>query len=299
MKAITTQNPIDRIVTIVLDAVQSPNTRRAYGHALRDFMGWFATSGEGKLSKRVVRAYIAHLRDTSTSAQSINLRLAAIKRLVYEAADNQALSLTTAAAIGRVERIKCEGQRMGRWLSKEEVQAIMNRPPHDLKDLRDKAVLSVLFGAGLRRAVCAVLQFDNIRMINARWVLVDITGKGNKIRSVPIAAWTKWAIDEWAAAAGISDGYIFRSLRRGGHITENSMGAQAIYDMLVDLGIPCAPHDARRTMAQLAHLGGCAIEQIQLTLGHSSITTTQKYLSVKQNLTDAPCDHLGLSFSGD
>ena len=86
---------------------------------------------------------------------------------------------------------------------------------------------------------------------------------------------------------------------QGGHITTNSMGDQAIYDMLIDLGIPCAPHDARRTMAQLAHLGGCAIEQIQLTLGHSSITTTQRYLGVKQNLTDAPADHLGLSFAGN
>lgn len=295
MKTITVQNQIEKIVTIVLDAVQSPNTRRAYGHALRDFMEWFATSGENKLSKRVVRAYIAYLRENGTGAQSINLRLAAIKKLVSEAADNDALSPTSAAAISRVERIKCEGQRIGHWLTKDEVQTILNRPTYNLKDLRDKAVLSVLFGAGLRRSECAGLRFENICMINARWVLTDITGKGNKIRSVPIAAWTKLAIDLWVSAAGISDGYIFRALRRGGHITEHSMGPQAIYDLLIDLEIPCAPHDARRTMAQLAHLGGCAIEQIQLTLGHSSITTTQRYLGMKQNLIDAPCDHLGIS----
>jgi site-specific recombinase XerD len=296
MKVITRIDPLERIRKMVLDAVQSENTRRAYKAALRDFMLWYANSGEQKLSKRIIRAYIAYLRNIGISAQSINIRLADIKKLCTEAADNQVLSPTIAAAISRVERIKCEGVRMGHWLSKEEVQTILNRPPRNIKDLRDRAVLSVLFGAGLRRSECATLKFENIQLVNARWVLVNITGKGNKTRSVPIAAWTKLAIDQWAEAASISDGFVFRALRRGGHVTINSMGSQAIYDMLVDWGIPCAPHDARRTMAQLAHLGGCAIEQIQITLGHSSIKTTERYLGVKQNIVDAPADHLGLSF---
>ncbi len=55
-----------------------------------------------------------------------------------------------------------------------------------------------------------------------------------------------------------------------------------------------APHDLRRTFAKLAHKGGSPIDQIQLSLGHDSIQTTEKYLGVEQDLTDAPCDHLGL-----
>ncbi len=58
-----------------------------------------------------------------------------------------------------------------------------------------------------------------------------------------------------------------------------------------------APHDLRRTFAKLAHKGGSPIDQIQLSLGHDSIQTTEKYLGVEQNLTDAPCDHLGLRIS--
>ena len=55
-----------------------------------------------------------------------------------------------------------------------------------------------------------------------------------------------------------------------------------------------APHDLRRTFAKLAHQGRSPVEQIQLSLGHESILTTERYLGVRQSLTDAPCDHLGI-----
>jgi integrase len=55
-----------------------------------------------------------------------------------------------------------------------------------------------------------------------------------------------------------------------------------------------APHDLRRSFAKLAYKGGSGLDQIQLSLGHGSIQTTERYLGVEQDLTDAPCDHLGL-----
>jgi site-specific recombinase XerD len=50
----------------------------------------------------------------------------------------------------------------------------------------------------------------------------------------------------------------------------------------------------RRTYAKLAHKGGAALEQIQLSLGHASVQTTERYQGVQQDLSDAPCDRLGL-----
>jgi integrase len=61
------------------------------------------------------------------------------------------------------------------------------------------------------------------------------------------------------------------------------------------LGIEIAPHDLRRTFAKLAYKGGAGLDQIQLSLGHASIKTTEKYLGVEQNLHDAPCDKIGLN----
>ncbi|MCX5990847.1 MAG: tyrosine-type recombinase/integrase [Chloroflexi bacterium] len=75
----------------------------------------------------------------------------------------------------------------------------------------------------------------------------------------------------------------------------DSLTDQAIADVVTTYapkGI--AAHDLRRTFAKLAHKGNAGLNQIQMSLGHSSIQTTERYLGVSQNLTDAPCDHLGL-----
>jgi len=69
--------------------------------------------------------------------------------------------------------------------------------------------------------------------------------------------------------------------------------AQVVHDVVKEYG-QLAAHDLRLTFAMLAHKGGVGLNQIQLSLGHASIKTTERYLSVTQNLTDAPCDHLGL-----
>jgi len=63
------------------------------------------------------------------------------------------------------------------------------------------------------------------------------------------------------------------------------------------LGLSVAAHDLRRTYAKLAHKGGAGLDQIQLSLGHASIRTTERYLGVEQDLTDAPGDRLGLKLN--
>jgi integrase len=110
--------------------------------------------------------------------------------------------------------------------------------------------------------------------------------------------WTKVDIDTWLTSAGITTGRIFCAVNKGGSILHQSITAQSIFLILVDygqlMGLRFAPHDARRRFAKLAHRGRAALEQIQLTLGHASIQTTERYLGVRQDLSDAPCDHLGL-----
>jgi integrase len=111
-------------------------------------------------------------------------------------------------------------------------------------------------------------------------------------------AWTKAALDAWTAAAGVTAGLVFRSIRRGGHLDGANMTPQAIADIVrlysAQVGTPIAAHDLRRTFAKLAHKGSGKLDQIQLSLGHASIKTTERYLGITQDLQDAPCDHLGL-----
>ena len=168
-----------------------------------------------------------------------------------------------------------------------------------LKGLRDRAILALMIGAGLRRSEVSNLTFDHIQQREGRWVIVDLVGKGNRVRTVPMPSWAKYAMDEWTQTANIESGNVFCSINKGDNISGDSITPQAVHDVVKQysdsLGIEIAPHDLRRTFAKLAHKGGSGLDQIQLSLGHASIKTTEKYLGVEQNLHDAPCDRLGLS----
>jgi integrase len=92
-------------------------------------------------------------------------------------------------------------------------------------------------------------------------VLVDLIGKRNKVRSVPMPSWAKQAIDEYASASGVVEGIVFRPINKGGRISGERMTEQAVYNLVthyaISLGISnVAPHDLRRTFAKLAHKGG-------------------------------------------
>ena len=114
--------------------------------------------------------------------------------------------------------------------------------------------------------------------------------------------WAKAAVDEWLHAAGFSAGAVLGTVNKGGRITGQGMSAQSIYEVVEaygrKLGVSVAPHDVRRTFAKLAHRGRAPLEEIQISLGHASIQTTERYLGVEQDLTDAPCDHLGIRVRG-
>lgn len=287
-------------IQMVLDGLPSENSRRAYERALIDFFLWHKGVGRPQLNKAVVQHYAAELRDAGMAASSINQRLSAIRKLALEAADNGALDPQVANGIRGVKGTRREGRRTGNWLTREEAQTWLSAPDmRKMRGRRDRALLAVLIGCGLRRAEAASLTFDHVQQREGRWVLVDLIGKRDKIRSVPMPNWTKAAIDEWSKAASMYEGLVLRAVNKGDRVVGSGITPQAIYNIIVgyaeelkNKGV--APHDLRRTFAKLAHKGGAAIDQIQLSLGHESIQTTEEYLGIEQDLTDAPCDHLGL-----
>ena len=261
---------------------------------------WYQTDNRTGFSKATVQAHVTALRSAGVSASSINQRITAIRKLAVELADNGIVSESVAQAIGRVEGVRKEGQRLGNWLTQEQAQALLGLPNvSTVKGLRDRAILAVLLGCGLRREECAGLRVAHIQQREGRWVIVDLVGKRSKTRSVPMPSWAKYAIDSYMVAGAIVDGVLFRSMRRGDKLQGEGMTAQAIFDVVksyaAQLGIAqLAPHDLRRTFAKLAHKGNSRLEQIQLSLGHSSVQTTERYIGVQQDLSSAPCDALGL-----
>ena len=98
-------------------------------------------------------------------------------------------------------------------------------------------------------------------------------------------SWAKAAIDQWASSAEISSGPVFRGVNKGDRLSGESLTSQGVW-RCVEKYSDVAPHDLRRTYAKLAHKGGAKLDQIQLSLGHASLTTTERYLGVHQDLHD-------------
>ena len=289
----------ETVQRLVLDGLSSPHTRRAYEQALEEVLLWLAADPTLSLNSATVLKHRAELQLKGLSASSINVRMAAIRKLAAEAADDGLLAPDTAAAILRVKGAKRGGVRVGCWLTRQQSEALLRAPDvASTRGVRDQAILGVLLGAGLRREEVASLTFEHLQKREDRWVIADLEGKYRRIRTVPIPDWTERMIARWAAIADLRHGRIFRRLDQKGRVRSPHLSAQAIFTILKsyaeNLGLSVSPHDMRRTYAHLAHDGRAPLEQIQLSLGHSSIVTTEIYLGVRQNLRDAPCDHLGL-----
>jgi site-specific recombinase XerD len=288
-----------RIRALVLDSVSSPHSKRAYARALDEFWTWRRESAPGGgFTRETVQQYRTWLESRNLAPSSRNLHLTAIRKLAREAAANGLVPHETAAGILGVKGARQKGARLGVWLTLEQAHALLRAPAGEgLRAKRDRALLALLVGCGLRRSELAALTADRIEQREGRWVLVNLEGKGNRVRSVPMPAWAKVLVDDWTAGAGIFEGRLFRAISQKGEVAD-SLTAQAVYLIVKgyaeQIGISVAPHDLRRTFAKLAHRGRSPVEQIQLSLGHESILTTERYLGVRQSLTDAPCDHLGI-----
>lgn len=290
---------LEQLKQLVTDSLTSLNSRVAYDKALTDFLAWYQSTGQRGLIKATVAEYKTYLQGLGYAPSTINQRLSAIRKLAIEAADNGLMDAQLANGVARVKGVKSSGVRTGNWLTKDQAQRLLDVPDiTTLKGLRDRAILAVMLGAGLRRSEVATLTFEHIQQREGRWVIVDLIGKGKRVRTVPIPSWAKQAIDEWTQTAGISEGRIFRAVNKGDRLAGESLTSQAVQDVVKayakQCGFELAAHDLRRTFAKLARKGGADLMQIQLTLGHASVKTTERYLGENQDLTSAPCDVLGL-----
>ena len=293
-------SPYEAVTLLVLDSVSSPLTRAMYEKALRDFFAWWEEQGRPEFTKATVQAHRVALEAKGYAASTINQRLAAIRKLAVEAADNNLMALDHAAAIARVKGIPKSGIRIGNWLTEKQAEQLINAPtPEILKGKRDRALLGLLVGCGLRRRELSTLNIQDIQQREGRWVIVDLEGKHGRVRSVPVPPWVKVAVDDWLAAVSFTAGRIFCAVSRHGKITSRTISEQAVLDNVRQYGKQIGlenirPHDLRRTCAKLCRSRGGELEQIQLLLGHSSIQITEQYLGTKQNLQDAPNDRFVL-----
>lgn len=291
---------LDHSKSAVLNTLKSPESQRAYNHAIDDFIAWYCSEPRLAFNRTVVLRYRLQLESRRLSASTINVRLAAVRRLAYEAADCGLLSPELAAGIRRVKSAKRLGIRLGNWLTVQQSRTLLQSPNVDtVRGKRDYAMLALLLGCGLRRSELAHLMIEHLEQREEHWAIVDLIGKGGHVRTVPVPDWVKAAVDVWMTAGNIRNGRILRCVNRTGSVWGRGITEKVVWWVVRQYAArtglnKLAPHDLRRTCARLCHVAGGELEQIQFLLGHVSVQTTEQYLGCKQRLREAVNDRIGL-----
>jgi site-specific recombinase XerD len=277
--------PIEAIVLAAALSGLSKNTCRVYSTHLTEFL-FYLHAHESALSRLSVEQYIAS-REFALS--SFNQMLSAIKRLAMQAAQHGWIAYPVAVQIDALRTRTQRGTKAGNWLTLDQARALLNAPDGTIRGKRDKAVLALLLGCGLRRVELAKLAWDQLKQRDSRWMLIDIKGKGGRIRTIAVPDWVYTALDAWGtiafryhAAWAERSGFVVRSIREDGTIN-GSLSASGVWDIVLHYasltGVVCTPHDLRRTFAKLARKNGAPLDVIQKSLGHSSVRTTEIYTS--------------------
>jgi integrase len=141
----------------------------------------------------------------------------AIRRLADEAAESAWLSSELAIGVRRVKGVKRLGRRIGNWLTGDQAQELLNAVSQStMRGRRDAALIGLLLGCGLRRSEAVNLRFDQLQLGESHWVIVDMVGKGARLRTVPVPPWCKSRIDVWLRDSRVTEGKIFRRVSKNG-----------------------------------------------------------------------------------
>ncbi|MDE2486696.1 MAG: tyrosine recombinase XerC [Alphaproteobacteria bacterium] len=268
----------------------SPRTLEAYGFAGRRYLGFLeGHRGEaleledlGGITAGEVRAWLAHLRsgETPLSPRSLSQALSAI-RTFHGFLDRRLDTPNAAIALVRGPKVKPGAPRP---VSEDQALGLLAEPALDpdrdaWEAARDQAVLTLLYGCGLRISEALSLKRSDVPIPDS----LRITGKGSKTRLVPVLPAVREAVDAYLAAAPFAlapDEPLFRA-RRGGPLSARHVQA-TVQNLRSRLGLPASatPHALRHSFATHLLGAGADLRSIQELLGHASLSTTQRYTEV-------------------
>lgn len=272
----------------------SPKTLSAYGTDLKQFQAFLRGRGQvanvEKIGKEVLRTYIRSL--FAVSAEKTVKRKVATLKALFGFLERDDIILVNPFRKMQV-RIK-EARRLPRMVSLEDLKRLYlylcqlevqcdDKGAYSYRALvRDIAVLEILFGTGARISEVCNLTSGDVDLKQGR---VRLLGKGGRERLVPICG--REALDVvrgyravWAEHIDSSK-YFFQN-RKGGRLSEQSVRS-SLQKYAAAAGLSCrlTPHMIRHSVATLLLEEGVDIRYIQSMLGHSSISTTQVYVHVR------------------
>ncbi|MEP2603225.1 MAG: site-specific tyrosine recombinase XerD, partial [Paraglaciecola sp.] len=174
-------------------------------------------------------------------------------------------------------------QTLPKTLSESQVEDLLNAPQTDDPiQLRDKAMLEVLYATGLRVTELISLRLDQVSLVQG---VVRVTGKGNKERLVPLGEeaieWIVQFLKEGRTLLLKSESDIVFPSKRGVAMTRQTFWHRIkIYSQLAGIKTELSPHTLRHAFATHLLNHGADLRVVQMLLGHSDLSTTQIYTHV-------------------
>ena len=282
-------NPPDVAATwlnhLAVERGLSDNTLSNYRRDLRRYLDWLDNAGLGDLGAVAatdVEAYVADLRRSGLAASSAGRALVVARGLHRFALREGIVDVDVAADVSP----PATGRHLPDTLSIDEVTQLIDAVPDgeyaDALDLRDKALLELLYGTGARISEVMGLTVDDVTDNDG---ILRITGKGNKQRLVPIGSKAVEAVEAYLVRArpllaqGKSHALLLNT--RGGALSRQSAWA-ILKNAAARAGLDkdISPHTLRHSYATHLLEGGADVRVVQELLGHSSVTTTQIYTHV-------------------
>jgi site-specific recombinase XerD len=259
----------------------APASRAAYRRDVESFATWAADEGidaPASVDRLVMRRYLAHLAAAGLAAATVRRRVAAVRRYFRWATERDLVPSDPTLGVS----VPSGGTRLPRVLRADELSVMLDEPdtaPEPVA-LRDRAVLEVLYGSGLRVSELCGLTVGSVEP-GARWL--SVVGKGGRPRRVPLSTPARAALRQWVdegrgelAGPGAGDALFVNG--RGRALSPRDV--RRIVDRRSP--VPTHPHALRHSFATHLLDGGADLRVVQELLGHTDVATTQIYTHVSR-----------------
>lgn len=226
-----------------------------------------------QVTPSVVRLILAESKRHGLQEKSLALRLSAIRQFFSFLIRHGELKVNPATGISAPKQSK----RLPKNISTEQVQLLLNNDSKDPIDLRDRAMLELMYSSGLR---LAELQGLNLQSINTRSREVRVLGKGNKERVVPFGRFASHALQQWLKVRpqfNPKDEALFVSQQGNRISTRNIQKRFETWGIRQGLNSHLNPHKLRHSFATHMLEASADLRAVQELLGHSNLSTTQIY----------------------
>lgn len=256
----------------------SPHTIKNYGSDLREFNQFIGKKPPAEIDYLVVRKFLAYLRDKESLKSTISRKLACLKSFFKYLTREHVLDSSPVSGIQSPKRER----RLPHVLDVNEVEQLIDAVQGDSWEVkRDRAILEILYGSGIRAGELVGLDVEDVDMLSG---MVKVRGKGKKERMVPMGSCASGAVksylDSLPSRPSDSSGPLFVN-RQGLRLTDRS-----VRRIIVKCGKKAAlnkdisPHTLRHTFATHLLDRGADLRSVQELLGHVYLSTTQIYTHV-------------------